>query len=273
MANIGLISALASRHDTILYDQLVHASIREGIRLSLATSYPFKHNDLSNLEAKLDKAQGKTFILVEALYSMDGDQAPLAAIAQLAETYNAYLIIDEAHSNGVLGPEGRGLVLEHSLQNYCLARVHTFGKALGSHGAAVLGSSLLREYLTNFSRPFIYTTGLPVSSLIAIQKAYQYLPTLEQERATLNANIAYLKAKLQEHNQSWNWVGLEGPICGLVFGSEDITISTAQALHSKGLDARPILAPTVPPGTERIRICLHNFNAKNQIDQFINTLA
>ena len=141
-ANIGLLPAISTRHDTIIYDKLLHASLRDGIGLSQSKAYSFAHNDLTDLERKLQIAKGEKWVVVESVYSMDGDQAPLEAMAQLCESYDANLIVDEAHGTGVLGQRGEGLVSALGLENKVWARVHTFGKAMGSHGAAVLGSKV-----------------------------------------------------------------------------------------------------------------------------------
>jgi len=174
-ANIGLFSSVPQRSDTVLYDQLVHASVRDGLRLGLAKAYSFRHNDLAHLETRLRRAVGTCFVAVESVYSMDGDCAPLREIVELVQHYDAYLIVDEAHATGVFGTEGRGRVVENSLQDMVFARLHTFGKALGVHGAAVVGSRTLKNYLINFARSFIYTTSLTPHSLVAIRCAYQQL--------------------------------------------------------------------------------------------------
>ncbi|MGB1248241.1 MAG: aminotransferase class I/II-fold pyridoxal phosphate-dependent enzyme, partial [Chitinophagales bacterium] len=138
-ANLGLFSALPYRGDTIIYDELIHASIRDGIGLSRANSFSFRHNDLSSLEKKLSLAKGNKYVAVESIYSMDGDVAPLLEVSSICKKYNAALIVDEAHSNGIFGEKGEGLVSELGLENDIFARVMTFGKAIGCHGAAILG--------------------------------------------------------------------------------------------------------------------------------------
>ncbi len=156
-ANTGLIASITGRHTTILYDELCHASILDGIRLSQSSKrYKFRHNNIEDLASKLKKFQSGTIIvIVESVYSMDGDTAPLREAALLCEAYNAQLIVDEAHATGVFGARGEGLVSALGLEDRVFARVHTFGKALGCHGAAVVGSDLLKQYLINFARSFI----------------------------------------------------------------------------------------------------------------------
>ena len=160
MANVGLMACIAGKDDTIISDDYIHASIIDGIRLSYATKYRFKHNDLEDLETQLQLAKNRIIVVVESIYSMDGDEGPLSKIADLCEKYGALLIVDEAHSTGIYGENGAGLVCQYGLENRVYARVHTFGKALGFHGAAVVGSHVLRDYLINYSRSFIYTTAI-----------------------------------------------------------------------------------------------------------------
>ncbi|MGA9269512.1 MAG: aminotransferase class I/II-fold pyridoxal phosphate-dependent enzyme, partial [Lutimonas sp.] len=149
-ANIGLLSAVLQRQDSIFFDRLSHASIRDGISLSSASSYGFEHNDLSDLQKKLSKGRSKTgqnYVIVESVYSMDGDEAPLKELTEYCRSENLYLIVDEAHSTGVIGSDGSGSITSLGLEKDVFARLHTFGKALGCHGAAVLGSETLRTYL------------------------------------------------------------------------------------------------------------------------------
>ena len=175
-ANLGFFSAVPQRGDTILYDEASHASVKEGIRASFAAAWSFRHNDLADLERKLSRATGAVFVAVEALYSMDGDMAPLAELAAFCGPRGLHLVVDEAHSNGVYGPRGAGLVTALGLEAAVFARILTFGKALGSQGAAVAGPAVLRDYLLSFSRPFIYTTALPPATIAGLAAAYELLP-------------------------------------------------------------------------------------------------
>ena len=190
MQNIGLLSCVPQRGDTILYDYLSHASIRDGIRLSFANNYSFAHNDVADLEKKLQTAKGNIFIVTESVFSMDGDVAPLTELVDSATKYNAHIIVDEAHATGVIGNNGEGLVQVLNLQNKIFARVHTFGKACGCHGAAVFGSNKLRDYLINFARSFIYTTSLPPNAIAAISESYKIFPTLNIDREHLHQLIS-----------------------------------------------------------------------------------
>jgi 8-amino-7-oxononanoate synthase len=262
-ANLGLLSCVPQRGDIVLYDALSHASIRDGMRLSFAQAFSFAHNDCADLERRLAsrKGEGTCFVVTESVFSMDGDLAPLKEMAALCRQYGAQLIVDEAHATGVIGSGGEGLVQELGLEGECFARVHTFGKAVGCHGAVVLGSPLLRDYLINFSRSFIYTTALPPVSVRAIAIAYALLPKLEAQRA-----------QLRQLTDQWRTVEigyqrLESgtPIQIVIVPGNDAVRAVAGRLQAAGLDVRPILYPTVPKGSERLRIVLHAFNTAQEI--------
>lgn len=272
-ANLGLLSSIAGRHDTILYDQYCHASIHDGIRLSLAgVKFSFRHNDLTDLEKKLKHAQGNIFIVAESVYSMDGDTAPLEELAALAQKYQAALIIDEAHASGVFGLQGEGLVQSKQLQDRVFARIHTFGKALGCHGAVVVGSAILRNFLINFSRSFIYTTALPLHSLAAIRCAHQLMPVSEPLREKLWTLVAYFEEQCSRLKDEYIIRCGKSAIQSIVIGGNERTRSVSTHLQAQGLDVRAILSPTVPEGTERLRICLHSYNTKEQIDHLLTEL-
>lgn len=269
-ANLGLISCMASRGDTILYDQLAHASIRDALRLTHARSFAFRHNDTAHLREKLAQATGRTFVVVESVYSMDGDEAPLPEILGCCEDAGAALIIDEAHAVGVLGPQGRGLCAALGLEEKVWARVVTFGKALGAHGAAILGSTLLREYLINFSRPFIYTTGLPPDSIGRIQRAFEYLTTTERV-GMLHERIELFKSQLTTDIRNQLIVS-RSAIQSLVVPGNEAVKSLATQLQGAGFRILPILHPTVPRGSERLRICLHSFNTLSEVRALADAL-
>ena len=266
-ANLGLFSCIAQRTDTIIYDELVHASIRDGISLSHAHSFSFKHNDLISLKDKISQSKGNIFVVVESVYSMDGDEAPLEEIVKLCKENGAALIVDEAHAVGVYGHKGEGLVAKYGLENEVFARIITFGKAYGCHGAAVLGIKDLRDYLINFSRAFIYTTALPLSSIITIGKAHQFLNDNNERMDQLNDNIAYFKAAIANYQLSI--INSDSAIqCIIISGNDQVKI-IAEKISDQGFDVRPILSPTVPKGQERLRICLHSFNTREQIDDLL----
>lgn len=264
-ANVGLFSSVPQKGDTILYDELIHASVRDGVRLSFAKSFHFAHSDLHDLEHKLQNAQGNLFVAVESIYSMDGDAAPLKKIAELCEKYNAHLIVDEAHSGGVFGKHGEGLVSELQLDNQIFAKLITFGKAYGSHGAVVLGSNALRDYLINFARSFIYTTALPPSTIERIQQTIAYSKNC-QEREQLLKNIE-IYSELAKQN---NWTYNASPIQIISCLSNEDALQKAEILKQKGLFVKAILSPTVPQGKERLRVCLHCFNEVEKITHLIS---
>ncbi|MFH0894945.1 MAG: 8-amino-7-oxononanoate synthase [Bacteroidota bacterium] len=263
-ANIGLFASVPQRGDTILYDEYVHASIRDGIRLSFADSFSFRHNDINHLKERLKDAVGTIYIAVESVYSMDGDVAPLKEMIDVSLPYRANLIVDEAHATGVCGPGGMGLVSELKLQEKVFARIHTFGKALGCHGAIVLGSALLRKFLINFARSFIYTTALPMHSLLCIKCAYEQLAEDRNNPVQLNSNISYFRKMIQGVSCGKLGDSLM-PIQVLhVSGNQRVT-AFAEQIQKAGYDVRAIKSPTVPRAKERLRICIHSFNSENQI--------
>ncbi len=268
-ANFGLLSCIAQRGDLILYDKLSHASIRDGIRQSFADSFSFAHNDLGELEKKLQNRSGQSgrncFVVTESVFSMDGDLAPLAEIATLCEKYETQLIVDEAHATGVIGHRGEGLVQLLGIQDRCFARIHTFGKALGCHGAAILGSQMLRDYLINFCRPFIYSTAMPPASVAAIQASYKIFPGLTGERESVKKLISLFDHPGFKKSNS--------PIQCFVIPGNDKVKKIASELLENNLDVRPILYPTVPLGTERLRIALHSFNGVEETKRLVSLLT
>ncbi|WP_317898953.1 aminotransferase class I/II-fold pyridoxal phosphate-dependent enzyme [Aurantibacillus circumpalustris] len=271
-ANVGLFSCIASKGDTIICDELIHASIIDGCRLSHATRYRFAHNNLSDLEKKLTHATGTIFVAVESIYSMDGDSSDLRRISGLCDKYNANLIVDEAHATGVYGENGRGLVNHFKLENKVFARIHTFGKAMGCHGAIVLGKETLRNYLINFARSFIFTTALPASSLINISCAYHALEEVNFDNAFLHILIQRFKNNFKGVDGVYVIEG-ESPIQSVVIGGNEKTRRVAQQLQAAGFDVRAILSPSVPVGKERLRISLHMHNTEKQVDELCSTLT
>jgi len=267
-ANLGLLSCVPQRGDTIIYDYLSHASLRDGIRLSFAQSFSFKHNDITDLEKRLQAATGTIFVVTESVFSMDGDMAPLQAISDLCEQYGAQLIVDEAHATGVVGEQGQGLVQHLQLQTKCFARIHTFGKAVGCHGAVVLGSALLRDYLINFSRSFIYSTALPEDSVAAMRCAYELFAGMHSERNHLQQLISYF----QQADSVYEKLPSITPIQIVIIPGNDQVKQVAGTLQAGGLDVRAILYPTVPAGKERLRIVLHAFNSMDELQRVVQVL-
>ncbi|GGB78398.1 8-amino-7-oxononanoate synthase [Flavobacterium suaedae] len=272
-ANIGFFSCVPQKGDIVLYDEFIHASIRDGLRLSLANSYKFTHNSIDNLESLLQLHTEKAatvYVVTESVFSMDGDSPDLLALVSLAENYNCKLIVDEAHAIGVFGTKGEGLLQQLGLDNKVFARIVTFGKALGCHGAAVLGNSALKEYLINFSRSFIYTTALPPHALATIQFAYKEIAKNTTARKTLHKNISYFTETLQQ--EGVDCIESNSAIhCVVIPGNEKVK-SIAKYLQQNGYNVKAILSPTVPSGQERLRFCLHSYNTKNEIVNALTAL-
>lgn len=267
-ANHGLFSSLPQRGDTIITDEFIHASIIDGVRLSYATRYVFKHNDLNSLEQKLKLAKGRIFIIVESIYSMDGDKAPLVELSHLAKQYNAALIVDEAHAIGIFGEFGKGLVYELGLCDEVFARIITFGKALGTHGAAILGSLELRSYLINYSRSFIYTTAASFLSHLAIKCAYQQLRNHDHQSALIE-RIKHFKHRI---DSNLRLIESQSAIQIVLIPGNTEAREAALKIQQAGFDVRAILSPSVAQGTERIRICLHNHNSIEHISTLCDNL-
>lgn len=270
-ANVGIFSTIPQKGDTILYDSLIHASIRDGIRLSKATSYSFNHNNLEELKSKLEQTTGNIFISIESVYSMDGDEADIENIVKLSRQFNALIIVDEAHSTGTIGNKGTGKCCDLGIEDNIFIRVHTFGKAMGCHGAAVLVSNITRDYLINFCRSFIYTTALPFHNLASIDCAYNILSDEPELRLNLNNKINYFKSMLKNNLQIQR-INSNSPIqCIIIKGNENVK-RVAGNIQAAGFNVRPIMYPTVPNGEERLRICLHTFNTKEEIKDLTDVI-
>jgi 8-amino-7-oxononanoate synthase len=299
-ANVGLLSSIPQKNDVLFTDELIHASMIDGARLSYATRYKFKHNDVESLAFRLQSLENnfqvsinqtltqntknhpiqtsniehqtsKLFIAIESVYSMDGDLANLEAIVNLSEKYEANLIVDEAHATGVFGKNGRGLVAELGLEDKVFARVVTFGKALGCHGAIVLGSRNLRDYLINFARPFIYTTAAPMHTHESVRQAYQLLKSPDFSNKKLHSLIHFFKEQAKQIPDLQIIESTSAIQCIIISGNERCR-EVATKLQNNGLDIRPIVSPTVPKGKERLRICLHEFNTEQEILRIFETL-
>ena len=269
-ANIGLLSSLGQKGDTFLCDELIHASLIDGVRLTHANRYTFRHNDLQHLEEKLKLCKGIVYVIVESVYSMDGDIAPLLEISTICQLYNANLIVDEAHATGIFGERGQGLVHALNLEEQVFARVVTFGKAIGCHGAIVLGSKTLREYLINFARSFIYTTAAPIHSIISISCAYHLLEN-QNHADEINSKINHFARLISVYNLTAVKPS-PSAIQGISVAGNLRAKKASGILQAQGFDVRPILSPTVPLGKERIRICLHTYNTNEDIENLIRAI-
>lgn len=272
-ANVGVLSCVPQKGDIILYDQLCHASIRDGIRLSFAQSFSFAHNDANELEKKLKtisvSAGSKIFVVTESVFSMDGDFCCLNEMIDLCKRFNAHLILDEAHATGIVGENGEGLAQKENMQPEIFCRIYTYGKACGVHGASIVGSKKLKDYLINFARSFIYTTALPEHAVAAIQASYQTFPFLHKERNHLKALIGYFQQAVLKFKKLVS----ETPIQVVIIPGNDLVKQVASQLQNANLDVRPILYPTIQAGKERLRIVLHSFNTKEQVQSLIENLS
>lgn len=304
--NFGFFSSVPQTGDMILYDKLAHNSIREGIKASRAKSASFEHNCLASLEQCLKAAKEEhrtgasistgsfaelaqasetapstknVFVAVESVYSMDGDVAPLKALVELSQQYGAAVVVDEAHGLGVLGTGGRGLVHDLGLTEDVLATIYTFGKALGCHGAAVVGSPVLKEYLLNYARPLIYSTSLPPHSLACIGSGY----------VRLESHADGLQEVIRQHVDTFNHAFIEAtgssvkakeillpsstPVQGVLVPGNAAVVSLANFLRDQGFNVLPIRAPTVAEGQERLRICLHAYNTEREVRALATAIA
>ena len=269
-ANIGLISCIAGRNELILYDEFCHASILDGIRLSNARAIKFKHNNIANLRSLLEANKGTdSWIVVESVYSMDGDFAPLLEIVQLKKEYDCALIVDEAHSTGIWGQNGSGLCTEWGIEREVTARLMTFGKAAGSHGAVVLGSTLLIEYLLNFARSFVFSTAASPRHLADLSAFFKL--DMEDLRRSLFSNIEYFLS--QAENTHLRIKCVRSPIQQIIFDDIEKLKITESNLIEVGIWTKAIYPPTVPQGKEQLRICLHSFNTFEEIDLLIKTVV
>lgn len=262
-ANLGFFSSVPLKGDTVIYDSLVHASIRDGVRMSLAKSYSFKHNDINSLRQKLSRAEGNVYVVVESIYSMDGDKALLKEIAEVCKDAQAYFIVDEAHAGGISGPKGEGMVSELGLDEDVFAKIVTFGKAYGSHGAVVLGPSDLHTYLLNFSRSLIYTTALSPHAQERIHEAVLSVGEMHGERYQLERNIVLFKSSINEGK--YNLIPSESAIQSIVVPGNNEVKALANKIQDGGFAVKAILSPTVPLGEERLRICIHSYNTEKEI--------
>ena len=274
-ANSGLLASIAGIGDSLIMDELIHASSVDGARLSKANKLIFRHNDSGDLREKLIMAReaspdGSIFVAVESLYSMDGDFAPLTELTRICAEFDAGLIVDEAHSNGITGRHGAGSVCELGLAEHVFARIHTFGKGLGLHGAIVLGAGTLREYLVNFCRPFIFSTAPSADSLLSIEAAYELLPELDGQRDQLFSLVRHFRQLSAA--SSYHWHDSNSWIQSLLIPGNERAMAAAARLRERGFLVKAIRAPSVPPGTERIRICLHASNTIQHIENLFEAL-
>jgi len=263
-ANLSLFSTLPKRGDTIILDEKVHRSVYDGCRLSAAVRWKFRHNDLAQLEDLLKKAKGRIWVGIESLYSMDGDFASIQEIAALCKQYAAALIVDEAHA---IGTCGLGLVDHYNLQDQVFVTVITYGKAMGLSGASVLGSSCLIDYLINYSTTFIYSTGLPDFHALGIQASYEFLRDNRLLVNSLQENI-----KQYNHIKTSDSIPFRSPIIPVRFSEPRNLDRAIGLLENQGILGYAIKYPTVPKGEEMLRISMHAFNTREEIELLKNCL-
>ncbi|MEX2484619.1 MAG: pyridoxal phosphate-dependent aminotransferase family protein [Brumimicrobium sp.] len=267
-ANLGVLSSIPQKDDLILYDEFSHASIKDGIRLSLAKAFKFKHNDVSDLTKKLENNKyANVFVVIEGLYSMGGDLAPIEEISKCCKGFNANLIIDEAHSGGVYGQNGSGLCSTYNLDNVFL-RIFTFGKAFGAHGACVVADKIVIDYLINFARSFIYTTALPKVIVKHISN--------QLERKDFQSKQEQLQDIVKYFNVTFNALNISAdqtsPIKTIQFSSPSHLKEIESKLHKEKFGVKAIYSPTVPKGNERLRISLHAHNTKTEINRLLELI-
>lgn len=256
-ANLALFSTLPNRHDVIIVDEKIHRSVHDACKMSNAKKIKFKHNDIDDLEKILKRQNGNCYVAIESLYSMDGDFAPIREIAEIVKKYNAFLIVDEAHSFGVFG---YGLVEKYQLQMMVLATVVTYGKAIGSHGAAILCDEVIKSYLVNFASPFIYTTAAQDIQWRSIRTGYEFLKANKHASSSLQQNIKVFYQQNIKTPSSEN-----SPIQAVLVSDNHRLKDLQETLLNEGFLTYAVFSPTVKQGTERLRICLHSFNTEEEI--------
>lgn len=270
-ANLGLISAITRPGDTIIYDSGVHASVHDAIKLNRLNAFPFRHHDLGHLTKRLQKVKKNAFVCVESIYSTNGSQSDLRSIQQICAQFEAHLIVDEAHATGWLGDKGRGGVHSIGIQEEVLARVHTFSKALGVQGAIVLGSRHLKDILINYARPLIYTTALPLQTLMNIRSAYRALNQFPELPQRLCRLIEKFNTLSQE--KELPFLFSKSPIQCFPIAGNEAARGLSFHLQSQGFHVLPLLSPTVRRGRECLRVCLHAFNNLEEITGLLDAIC
>ena len=262
IANFALFTTLAERHDAVVFDERVHASVKEGVHASPAGRYRARHNDLESFAGELKRAREngarRIFIAVESVYSMDGDLAPLQELSDLADRYEAVLVVDEAHATGVFGKNGRGL--GEGSQNTRWIALHTCGKALGVSGALVCASAETIEYLINKARPFIYSTAPPPFLARAVKRALQLIDE-EPWRRERVLKLAYLA----HHELNGDAAFAGSQIVPVIIGDDEAALAVAGTVQQAGFDVRAIRPPTVPEGTSRLRVAINALHGDDEI--------
>ena len=272
-ANLSVFATLPQPEGVVIFDELMHASCREGLRTCRSKTREFKHNDLAHFETALkEECDGKKIVLVaiESVYSMDGDVAPVKEMCELAAKYGAEVIVDEAHGLGVYGAKGCGVCQFVGAKPF--ARVVTFGKALGCHGAVVVGPKAVRSYLLNFAKPLIFSTALPMHSLVTIRASYEHLAAVAEDR---QGKLAVLIRIFRDEVARLRIQAVDSPspIQALIVPGNDRVVELARQLRTKGFWVLPVRAPSVPAGLERIRVVLHSYNSQEEVLSFMRAVS
>lgn len=274
LANYALFSTLPARGDLVVHDALIHASVIDGMRASKAAIASAGHNDAQSFDDAISgwRAEGGTgqpWIAVESLYSMDGDQAPLTDLIAVARRHDGFLVVDEAHATGVLGPDGRGLGHAHEGAPDVIS-LHTCGKALGASGALLLAPRLIRDYLVNRARPFIYATAPSPLMAAAVRAALDLVRGEPARRERLASLVAFTRTELERRCG----IAASGShIQPIILGSDERAVSVAKTLVAEGFDVRAVRPPTVPEGTARLRISLTLNAGEDAASRLLDTLA
>ena len=270
LANLGVIPVLAKRGDLILADRLCHASLLDGCRLSRADLRVYRHGDLSQLEALLARrpARGRTLIVTDGIFSMDGDAAPLPGLLDLAERYGAEIFVDDAHGTGVMGQHGRGTLEHFGVEDRIPFHMGTLGKALGAAGAYVTGSATFVQYLINTSRPFMYTTAPPPATAAAARAALALVEAEPERRARLWANREHLHSGLIR--LGFRTSATISPIIPVLIGDPEKAVAMARLLFDMGVYAPAIRPPTVPKNGSRIRTTVSSEHTVTQLDRALD---
>jgi len=271
MANIGAITALAGRGDAVFGDKLNHASLVDACLLSRAELTRYPHGDLAFLETKLKASSARTkLVLTDAVFSMDGDIAPLPELLALCERYDAWLLVDDAHGFGVLGAQGRGSLNHFNLRSDRIVYMATLGKAAGVFGAFVAGHPTLIDWLVNKVRTYIYTTATPPLLAAALSASLRVIAADDWRRVRLQELVAQLKAGLA--GLPWSSMNSATPIQPLLVGDNAAALRLAEALRERGILIPAIRPPTVPQGTARLRISLSAAHEPADVEQFLTVL-
>ena len=273
VANFAVLTTLPQRGDLLVLDSLVHASLHEGARAGRAEFRFSRHNDSESFEAAIGEwrsqgGKGRIWIVVESLYSMDGDFAPLAELVAVADRHDAFLMVDEAHATGIYGEAGQGLTAPYEGRENLVA-VHTCGKALGAAGALVTTTKILRDFIVNRCRPFIFSTAPSPLMAVAVQEALAILREEPARRERLKGLIAFTHRLIGAH-PAWRLSGSQ--ILRFMVGDNARAMQLASALQARGFDIRGIRPPTVPAGTARLRISLTDNVGENDVRAMLDAL-